>query len=323
MRQTRPQPVNGPALQAAFALLHEVVRDFEVTGRLPLTTGVKPEMQHRSGGQFQEQTLGFATFGEFVQAAVQNGVVALLDHEKGRLLHVEGVVPRPRRRLPTAPPAPAKAAEKQVREVRSDLWRAFIDWRSSLRRLWDKQAESAVIFLAESAGGTTSQDDAVREAVAAMPDRFVEITPIPQDTQLQWIRSFVHDLDDPKLRDSLLLLLGTTNRPFAAFGSMLRGMPAIQQAWQAHRRELVVQEISRWARDHGLAVDPFADSATEQGSEQPTEQAPPLAESGLNVIRNEVETRRMYHSAIDRMPYEDLLRLPIPLVYLLDGSESA
>lgn len=321
MRQAKVQPTTDPALQAAFALLHEVVRDFEVTGRLALTTGVKPEMQRRSGRQFQEQALGFATFGEFLQAAVHNGVVVVLDHKNGRQLHVEGVVPAPRRHVPTPSPLLEKPAGRPD-QIRSDLWRAFIDWRPGLRRMWDKEEECAVIFTAKPTALSTSDDQAVREAVVAAPDRFIEITPVSQETQLRWMRRFVQDLNDPKLRDSLLLLLQATTRPFAAFASMLRGMPEVQGAWQARRRDLVTEEISRWSRDHGLTVDPLVSPSTKDGPEQASEQAPPSTQPRFGSKSNEVETRQMYRNAIDRMPTEELLRLPIPLVYLLDGPES-
>jgi len=188
--------------------------------------------------------------------------------------------------------------------------------------VWDRQKGHAVSFTAEPTALSTSDDQAVREAAAASPDRFIEITPISQETQLQWMRRFVQDLDDPKLRDSLVLLLQATTRPFAAFASMLRGMPEVQRAWQARRHDLVTEEISRWSRDHGLTVDPLVGLSTKDGREQASEQALPSAQPRFGWTLNEVETRQMYRNAIERMPTEELLRLPIPLVYLLGGPES-
>lgn len=211
-------------LNRAFALLHDAVEDLVAQGKIAATAGVKPEMQRRSYGGFDEHRLGFATFRDFIRAAEQAGVVRVTHHGPGvtHLATVEG---------PVAVPGSAPA----MRRIRRDLWEAFFDWHRA-PRYWDAHDQRVVEEAAPSPGER----------------RFFLITPISLDQQVDWMRAFADALDDP-LAEALRAVLDTP-RPAQAFAALLRTNRHVQVLWNQRRLDLVAEHISRWAGAHGLGI---------------------------------------------------------------------
>lgn len=211
-------------LKHAFALLHDAVEGLVAQGKTAATAGVKPEMQRRSYGGFDEHRLGFATFRDFIRAAEQAGVVRVTHRGPGvtHLAPVDGPLAAPR----SAPTS---------RRIRHDLWEAFFDWHH-VPRYWDARDQRVVEEAAPSSG----------------EQRFFLITPISLHQQVDWMRAFANALEDP-LAETLRVILDTP-RPAQAFSALLRADRHVQVLWSQRRLELVAEHIGGWAAANGLQI---------------------------------------------------------------------
>lgn len=299
--------------RSAFDALREVVRELEARGRQTVSAGVKPELQRRTLGGFNERRLGFSSFSAFLAAAEEAGYVARTTTEHGHtfvtLAPLASVVPEGGARIePPERPAPG-------RRLRRDLWRAFVDWREDILRFFDRELGQARVLPAEASRSEVGDDAELRHALAAQPDRFIEIKPIPMEQQLEWIRDFVQTHREQFLAEELSEALAAA-RPVQAFSQLIRTDAALLQEWNRTRLHHVGSVVEAWIGEHELGINPWEETAL-RGS--PLEGRPLRSEGNVEVPAEfEVERlRQSLHRALDRMPAGELLRLPIPVEYLV------
>ena len=153
--------------------------------------------------------------------------------------------------------------------------------------------------------GEAPDHAALRVAAGSDPTRFVEITPISQGEQLAWMREFADAETDSPLKTDLHAALGA-ERPAAEFAARLRQTPTALHRWNRWREQRVATVIQEWARNNQLELSLYE------------AQARPAEPTGLftGTLDDEMLRRRL-HEAIDKMPAPELLRLPIPLEYLI------
>lgn len=289
-----------PQHEAALRLLESVVQDRLASGRRTHSAGLKPVMQRRSNEGFSELRLGFTTFRAFLEWAQDAGAVRLVPAASGPDVEVFPAASGPQQ---IGPAEPGRLRGR----IRPDLWRCFVDWRADWRRVFDREAAEARMFpRTPHEVGEAPQHAALRAAVANDPNRFVEITSISQDEQLAWMREFADAEADSPLNAELRAAL-RTERPAGEFAARLRRTPTALHRWNRWREQRVATVIQEWAQNHQLDLAVY---------EEPQQR---LAEpAGLFTERVDDETlRRRLHEAIDKMPVPDLLRLPIPLEYLI------
>lgn len=289
-----------PQHEAALRLLQAVVQDRLASGRRTHSAGLKPVMQRRSNEGFSELRLGFPTFRAFLEWAQEAGAVRLVPAAAGPDVEV----------LPAVSGSPhikrSDAGRLRAR-IRPDLWRSFVDWRADWRRVFDREAAEARMFPREPHEvGEAPEHASLRAALAADPNRFVEITPISQDKQLAWMREFANAEADPQLRLELQAAL-QTERPAAEFAARLRQTTTALYRWNRWREQRVGTVIQEWARTHQVDVAVY---------EEPEQRLPEPASVFGERLDDETLRRRL-HEAVDRMPVAELLRLPIPLEYLI------
>lgn len=300
------QPVTDPAISAAFVLLRDVLRDLRSRGRRTLIQGVKPNMQRTSLGGFDERRLGFATFTEFVEAARDADVVTLQKTPEGVELRLPAEIEVQERNPPRVP------ASRVGSRVRGDLWAAFVDWRPGLRRVFDKSSLSARVLPAEESPNETEDVRQLRMDLLAESGRFLEIEPIAFAEQQQWMETFVAANGSDPLAAALEAAL-TTDRPFQAFSRIVRTDPRLASAWNNHRTSQVAERVAAWLNQHGLAVNVWEPRPTGEATQRHT-----AAASGASPVPVSADDlRRALHRAIDRMPRTELLRLAVPLEYLI------
>lgn len=311
------QPPAGPppleqAREEAFSLLREIVVRYETTGRKPLLAGVKPEIQRRTEGRFSETALGFATFREFVETAVKGGYVTAAEVGQSLLLHVDGVETQPfsKSRRPEAGP--------KRRAIRTDLWKAFVDWNPAVRRLWDTQEQTTLMY-GESLGIEDPEAQARRTIVESQPERFIEIPRIPFETQVRWMTDYAESLPERPHGRLLLACINGDARPANAFMNYLRDNNELSPDWNMLKTSRVRSVIDAWVHANDLDLDILKLSPTP--SDRPIQPVLESAESlaaeptpGLDAER----VRKLIISAVSRMPLADLLRLQIPIEYLVD-----
>jgi hypothetical protein len=283
-----------PDLGAAFDELRAVVSDLVERGRKPLVQGVKPTLQRRSGGQFDENALGFASFGDFVHAAELAGAVHTRPAPGGRLVE-PGPPARDARALLAAEPTRVRQPRLQIRR---ELWRAFTDWSGRRDYAWDRTRQAVVAWRLES-------HDAGSASTA-----FVPISPIPEEEQIQWAQNFLAEHTASPVIEPLTTILGGGLGSFVVFSRFIRTDRELTAEWAARRKHLVADAIREWAQQHGLEVDPY--SSVGRGSFA-TETPPEAPQDGVERLRTAVKR------AIDQMSPAELRELRLP-VGSLEGS---
>jgi hypothetical protein len=286
----------------ALRLLQAVVVERHAAGRRTIAAGLKPVLQRRSVNTFSEGSLGFPTFRSFLQDAARKGVIRLRP-----TLEDYEVLPPGDDPIDSAVTGARSLRRREPRpRVRPDLWRAFVDWRQGWKRVYDIEQDRAVMFPeATPEAGDAPEYAHVRQAWLANPDAFREITPITQNDQLTWMQEFSIADPDPAMRLALQTALATES-PLRAFTNTVRTNTASSNRWHAERLRRVAEVIRGWASENSLEVQIF------QKREMPESFATHGDTPEWSTLRQKV------HVAVDRMPVADLLRLSIPIEYIID-----
>jgi hypothetical protein len=298
------------SVDAAIVLLREVVADLQSRGRTTFAAGIKPQLQRRSPAGFDETSLGFESFMEFVDFAASRGVV-----------EVSRIGGQPVVSLPGSQPVEAAEAGRQagVRRrprVRADLWEAFTNW-GHWQRAWDRERGVAFRIPAEEHESEPERYRTLREEWKAQPERFVEIPGISQAEQFGWMSEFA---DQQTGKTGLLLryALREEERKAQAFSQAIREEPGTYTRWLDLRVERIVKAIEEWKAKEGLDIDICEGSPPADEGQQRSDVAAPAATS--SVPATEADLRKLAHVAIDGMTYEELLRLPIQLGHIVRHS---
>jgi hypothetical protein len=255
---------------------------------------------------FDEKRLGFRSFRAFLEEAERAGYVRLRRAPEGPDVDV----------LPVSAPAPATATAS-LQRIRGDLWSAFVDWRAGWSRHYDRETDSVGWLPVVESPDETASVVALRRAVRADGGRYVAIEPLDQDTTVSWMRDFVEDLEPGAARTAIEAAL-TSPRPIRAFVSAARESGAYER-WTLNRQERVRQRIDEWAATNGLEIDltlerqPIGRPSPREGVSRR------LASRGAGVPGASLEDLRdRVCRAVQRMSRGELLRLAIPLEYVLD-----
>lgn len=132
-----PAPTSVPAdlgdgsdLKIAFGLLTEVLNGYERAGQVPTGSQVRLALKHRTYDGFDPKKLGFRQFREFLARAAEAGLVEVDENRPGDVA-VRPVSRRPNEPIPS-------------RQIRGDLWRAFLDWAPEELRLFDRRNDAVI-----------------------------------------------------------------------------------------------------------------------------------------------------------------------------------
>ena len=288
--------------QEAYGKLAEVVARLVQSRRSTRSAGVKPRLQWTLEG-FDEQRLGFRTFRDFLEAAAAAGHVVLRPVSNAPDVEV----------LPID--TPAEPAPEIDGRIRRDVWTAFVDWRQGWLRLYDRDTDAIGWLPLIALADEPRPYAALRQLQAEQTQRFVAIEPTDQDATLAWIRDFVAGLEG--LQRKTLARALEAPRPIQAFVVAAREVGVIDD-WSAVRLREVRARVEAWARDHDLAID--------LAHERPTLSPPPrmrpqdpsrAAATHRSTHVGDDELRERVLAAVRHMSRAELLRLPIPIEYIL------
>lgn len=297
-----------------FEALAEIVQTNYAAGRRSYGASIKPELMRRLGGEFSEWDLHYQSFAEFLHAAADARAVDVYKAPKGP--DWEAV---PRGRTPLAA-AWVEADRRPPGRVRPDLWTCFVDWREQMLRIYDREADRAYVLPRLPPGHEPAEQASLRRRYHVDRERFVEIPNVSFETHVRWMREFAEQLPQDSAREVLLFALGR-DRPAREFTDALAAKPELRQRWQAERLRRVLESIRAWVSEHRITLDILeqrdpASPARERS--EPAMSAAPAAQGtapGLQAASGDV--RQALHRAIDRMPESQLLRIAIPVEYLL------
>lgn len=317
-------PPTGPsAPDDAFAALVRLVRAWREQGRKTYASGLKPALQQETGG-FSEGQFGYATFRAFLGEGESRGLLRvqrMLDGQSMVLLPDEPAAPdapptRPAAGAGTDVPAtghdsPAARPAPRAR-LRVDVWNTFVDWHDDHDRLWDRQTARCFAFPVADGGQPAWLSD---------PDRFVEVRPVDQHTQITWMREWA-TTRPPAEKDRLLDAL-SPDAPRGQFRRELQHLGA-SAAWKAELQHRVVAHATDWARANDLPLDPLLDRRPATATHPSQTQAAARADARPGGPRNEQHPgdvdrlRALVHRAVERMTASELLALPLRAEHMLD-----
>lgn len=288
--------------QQAFELLRSAVARLQAEGRSTRSAGVKPMLQFSEMG-FDERRLGYRTFRAFIEAAAEDGYVTVERASRGPDVEL--------RALLGGVATPSGAPER----IRRDLWSAFVDWRREWDRLYDRQTDRVGWLPNDHDHGEPFAT--FRADVEAERTRFVTIEPFSPEQTEDWMRAFVGSLDEGGARSALESAL-TSSRPIRAFVRIALQL-GIKDQWNSFRAARVRERIEGWADENELTVDlqveqrPITMPSLRRppGSPRPRQDTWPSDRVSLENLRDQV------CAAVKQMSRADLLRLPIPLEYVI------
>jgi hypothetical protein len=322
---------SAPNLAALFAAVVDVIREWRATGRMTTTAGVKSALQQKAPDGFDEKTLGFPDFRAFVQAGQAAGhfqlqqlpsghwVILLpgetlqdaLEVREARVLKETPRAMEPRM-LPGAIP-PGLPSEAQ--RFRPDVWSAFVDWRASHQRLWDRQVGRAFVFPVDEEGRPSWQTESFR---------FAQIDPADEAIQIGWMRQWAATLSSPD-REIILRAL-SDDAPRGEFRRQLSSLGRLAD-WRAELQRCVAQYVGEWSSQNDVNLKELLEHRNRHRVQERVA-APPkpftLPESTAPANKARSETARLrakLHQIIDAMPLSELAALEIPAQYLLLDTE--
>ena len=276
-------------------------------------------MQRIISGVFDQSVYGYETFRDFVQDAESNGVVVVVRQPtKG----ADALITLPGQTVPSSSPVPPR---RQGR-IRPDVWRGFTSWETGYTRVWDLEADQVLMFPTEPRPLEPSQHQVWRDEVVAHPERFRTVQVVSEDQLVTVMRSFVDSLAPEN--DAVPILraaLGQT-RPARAFTAAARALPGIAERWKRDRFDLVCSSIEKWQESNGVRIS-IEDASPRSDSHRAAKRAnPPVVTTGRAPVRPSGErsdaaanaTRERILAALARMPLSELLRLRVPVEYLID-----
>lgn len=323
----------------AFQLLADVVAQNSI-GRDLTASQARLQMRRKSYGGFNLQDLGFSRFRDFLSEAAKEGYVVVDDTRPGDYTLS----------LPTRSPGRAD----QTARIRSDLWRAFLDWSHDLQRIYDIERDQATMLPGEPAPLEPAKFRDLRLRIQANPTMFITIDPVDMQIQLGWMREFAEEVSDPRIK-SLLKSALASEKPAKLFSAVLREIPDEQINWRSALRSRVRSYIEEWrdaaptAQPIRIDIDLEAAKATSSAESQraqtrgdasdwlslvndltiaTTKTARPrpytrlAASSVLPQAKGNMadlnSLRALLHGAIDRMSLEELKDISIPIGSLFE-----
>jgi len=290
---------SGPAVQAAFQQLRSIVEVWHDAGRTAATAAIKPALMHGEP-PLRVEELGFESFSRFLDAAIAAGAINRYRTAKGHWI----LLPHD-----AQPPAP-----QAVQSLRSDLWRAFVDWTDGLERRWDTELRTTIMLPVDDSGAPLWE---------SRPDRFVKIPAITQSQQIGWMKEFAGEYAEqrPALESAL--------EPESMRGEWLRTLRRLDLTaqWRSYLQSKVIDAAETWATTNAIAVSEImslAPSST-QPSVATTATATATRRRGqggnTGAPGNLVEQLRgAVHAAVDAMSFEELAALQIRALHLLNSA---
>jgi len=291
-----------PAAVGAFERLRDEVAKLNQGSRVPTAAGLKSSLQ-RNYQDFNERELGYKRFIEFLEDAQAHGYVSVLRDSFGHpRIYPTGAATAIAKVAISEPDAVAMGSHR----LRSDVWRAVIDWEENYTRAWDRRVGRAFMYPA---------DDGSTPPWTKQPDRFVQITPISQETQIGWMKEFAEfQIDDA--RDELVVSLGV-GAPRGQFKQVLAKYQ-LDAAWSRALQAHAARFVQGWASSNTVAIKHLFDHRSHGSQTGTTEgqRAQTTALAVSDILRPDT-LREELHRVIDRMSPEDLASLRIPAGYLI------
>jgi len=163
------------------------------------------------------------------------------------------------------------------------------------------------------------EDDEKRRRIGELPEQHLRIEPASSREQYRWMERFVASVDDPVLRDRLLVSIDGKGA-FRRFKDVLLSFPVERERWFNYRADLLHCHINRWFENRGDTPDPPPPWGAVTPPPEPTRvlaRTTPSGEGPADILRKQVK------ALVDVLPAGELHAARVFLEYLRDrGSAS-
>ena len=260
-----------------FDLLVSAISTLDGAGKMPVAAGVSAKMRLLQP-TFSLPRSPYRTFRELVLDAESRGVVDVSAGANDLVLKIGEQKKHDSRRGET---------------LRTDLWRALLDWTNGVVYEYDPKTCDTRRAGAEPSEGT------------------VAVPFLSKDERLAWMRTFAAAETGPQAAELNEALRGED--AVASFHRVVRATDSLKRRWNRHLRRHVLEAAHAWARQHGIPDgDILADATARVNEAAPGESHPPTASTA-----SDEEIRQRVLGILGAMPLHELLRLHIPLEYSL------
>lgn len=182
--------------------------------------------------------------------------------------------------------------------VRSEVWQAFLNQDKDRRRFFSKIDGKVVHYRrGESAD--------VVGAIEASPEGYAEITPISEELQLEWFRTFLQKHPpNPRIAESIhqLLEVEASGPMIDAISHMLGSTGDI---WRAQRARFIYAHIAHWCVEHGL--DPAIISSRPKSKLVQTDSSGSVAVASASA-------RKQAHAILESLSDSDIAQIVLPIL---------
>lgn len=323
--------------EAVDVLIQALIYLLSAAGRQPTASELRIRLREITRDGFDTKRLGFTRFRDFLDYAEQGGNITLDRDRPGDIaVGLKNFDP---------------GLTSSTRRMRRDLWSSFLRWGHDEVRYYDRTTDSVKSVPTNVAPLEPDPLTQLRHAVRENAEQYVAIPPIERETQIGWMRDFAQDVPDIEVKGALSVALASTNSA-GEFVTALKNYPTELRRWYDSLAKHVEQAIDCWLSENELQIDIWNEK--QLASDKPAElpQSLVLGAEKLSGSRNDVSSfqrrvlwslpdtftrsnttnesdprlevksvehlRKILHSAIDRMPAEQLRQISIPLGYLIN-----
>lgn len=196
------------------------------------------------------------------------------------------------------PPLPGVDPTGQAERIDHRMWLALVSERA------------APLYIDLQTLSITSDVEAPAR-LAAEPERYLAVPPIPEADIRKFATAFVQELPEKATRERLAATLEREHW-FTDFTRQTATV-GLNELWLERHRGFVIGRAREWLEAHGLKADRFITAKHAPAAEK--DQARAVAPG--RQLRAPSAVRKLVHSAIDRMTDDELLNLTIPLKYII------
>lgn len=328
-----PTPADEVARLEAFGVLRDALNDLAHLGRPATASEARLRIKRRTYDGFDLGILGYKRFRDFLDAAEAAGYIEIDDERKGDVAV----------RLPGAIYDQVEDGGTS-RRIRHDLWRAVSDWEGKSTHVVDLPTNRVISFPLLPVPLEPAEFADLRDRLRLNDANLIPVAPVPQTTQVEWMRKFADDTGIEELR----AVFSTVN-PIEQFMTIVRSDPEFRRDWSRVLSEHVRHYIGEWkSKERGAAgFNPFESPesvrSAQIGPGPTTEHVIPRAvkaavrehivprsgrtwhvgaSGNVTYVKSRLgsgsQIRQILHAAIDRMPDNELRNINIPVGYLFD-----
>ncbi|SHN44551.1 hypothetical protein SAMN05192549_1234 [Duganella sacchari] len=259
-------------MQAAITLITQLVVDLLQESQPELSARLKQRLnsvlQKRGFDRFDEKAFGSKRFTDFLKKHLGESLTLTPPAGPGDVLvSLKDLAVDATIAVGLQQSEPVIAPEKIV--VRPDVWQAFINQDRERRRYFSRVDHKVLHYR----NGTPAD---VKAAIESAPANYIEIVPIAEATQVEWLRAFLSK-NPPNSRIAMviqhLLEEDTGGVMFDSIAKILGAKDG--EIWRAQRVNRIYEHIVNWCGEHGIDSTAISHPSKQHSVMEPTSIKPP------------------------------------------------